>query len=184
MDDVILFDSTMKKKKKRQIRKSDENPIPPKEEIYTYDEMLHRVFDLIKTDTSKSSYVKPLQVQIPVVFKMGSKRVSWANFPQTCNSIQREPNHLMTYISTELGTTVNLAGDGKLVILGCFRPNQLESILQKYIAEYVTCKTCGSRDTMMEKENGVHFLKCCSSMCGSTRSVPPLRKSSRRNIDI
>jgi len=106
----------------------------------------------------------------------------WANFPAIVKALHRSPQHLLNFVIVELGTTANLDGTGRLVIRGRFIPKQLESLVRRYIAEYVICKTCGSRDTILKKENRLHFLECKSQMCGSTRSVPPLNKGYVHNI--
>ena len=39
--------------------------------------------------------------------------------------------------------------------------------MSRYIKEYVTCHTCGSPDTILNKETRLFFLQCmtCHSSC-------------------
>ncbi|KAG9640881.1 hypothetical protein KCU64_g12779, partial [Aureobasidium melanogenum] len=75
---------------------------------------------------------------------------------------------------SELGTSGSVAGQGQLVIKGRFQQKQLENVLRRYIVEYVTCKTCRSPDTELNKgENRLYFVTCNS--CGSRRSVSAIK---------
>jgi len=146
---------------------------------YSYDQLLKRAFDLIgQTKTEKPR----IKIPPPQAFRIGTSRTLWANFPQIAKALHRNPQHLLNFVIVELGTTANLDGNGRVVIKGRFMPKQLESLVRKYLTEYVICKTCGSRDTILKKENRLHFLECMSSVCGSTRTVPPLNKGYVHNI--
>jgi len=61
-----------------------------------------------------------------------------------------------------------------LVIKGRFQQKQIENVLRRYIVEYVTCKTCRSPNTKLEKgENRLYFVECLN--CGSRRSVTAIK---------
>eukprot|EP01087_Luapelamoeba_hula_P016939 TRINITY_DN526_c0_g1_i1.p1 TRINITY_DN526_c0_g1~~TRINITY_DN526_c0_g1_i1.p1 ORF type:complete len:317 (+),score=79.42 TRINITY_DN526_c0_g1_i1:82-951(+) len=140
---------------------------------YTYDALLKRAFDLI--GQSKPDKVRS-KIPYPQAFRIGTSRTLWANFPAIVKALNRLPQHLLNFVIVELGTTANLDASGRVVIKGRFLPKQLDSLVRKYLTEYVLCKTCGSRDTTLKKENRLHFLQCNSTVCGSTRSLPPLNK--------
>eukprot|EP01088_Endostelium_zonatum_P016955 TRINITY_DN4798_c0_g1_i1.p1 TRINITY_DN4798_c0_g1~~TRINITY_DN4798_c0_g1_i1.p1 ORF type:complete len:235 (-),score=60.85 TRINITY_DN4798_c0_g1_i1:72-722(-) len=142
-------------------------------QAYNYEFLLERAFSLIGKSGADSKSVK---VPLPQAYLVGTKKTLWANFPTICKAVQRNPQHLLTYVCIELGTTANLDGRGGLVITGRFMLKQLESLLRSYIAEYVKCKTCGTRDTTLKKENRLYFVECNSSLCGSKRTVPALNK--------
>lgn len=55
-----------------------------------------------------------------------------------------------------------------------------EQVLKHYIREYVICKVCKSYDTVMEKENRLHFVKC--SACNSRLSVAQIRQGFQAQI--
>lgn len=148
-------------------------------EDYSYETLLHRVFELVgdKPDQKRSK-----RVPLPEAYLVGTSKTLWSNFPAIVKALNRNPQHLLTYVIVELGTTANLDGSGRVVIKGRFMPKQLESLLKKYIDEYVVCKTCKGRDTVLKRENRLHFLVCQSTVCGSSRSVPPLNKGYVHNI--
>merc|ERR1711997_1416617 len=50
---------------------------------------------------------------------------------------------------------------------GRFQQKHIENVLRRYIKEYVTCHTCRSPDTILNKETRLFFLQCmtCHSSC-------------------
>lgn len=112
-----------------------------------------------------------IQFECPDVKRRGNS-IIWHNFDSCCKIINREPRHLLSFISIELKTTANV-GDKGLIIRGRYRVNQLEDLLRKYITEYVSCKACHSLDTILKKENRVEF-KCCNT-CHCKCSVATLK---------
>jgi len=145
-----------------------------KERDYTYSELLKRLYDRISSRTDQEGPLgQRRHIDPPEVGRVGTKRVAWINFYNNCKSVNRPPNHVLEFVLSELGTTGSIAADNKLIIRGRFQPKQLENLLKKYIAEYVTCKTCKSPDTTLKKENRLLF-KVCSS-CGSSTSVSPVQ---------
>ena len=75
----------------------------------------------------------------------------------------------------ELGTEGSIDGNQRLVIRGKYVPKYIESLLRKYIVEYVTCKMCRSPNTTLTKDSvsRLYFMHCDD--CGSSRSVAPIR---------
>ena len=75
----------------------------------------------------------------------------------------------------ELGTEGSIDGTQRLVIRGKFVPKYIESLLRKYIVEYVTCKMCRSPNTTLTRNsvNRLYILDC--EDCGSNRSVTVIK---------
>ena len=94
---------------------------------------------------------------------------------EICKKLRRQPDHLIQYIFTELGTNGSIDGNQRLIIKGRFQIKQIETLLRKYIIEYVSCKTCKSPDTNLIKENRLFFVNCES--CGSSRSVTAIKSA-------
>lgn len=88
--------------------------------------------------------------------------------PRTClccdsfplRRLHRQPDHLLQFLFAELGTSGSVDSSNALVIRGRFQQKQIESVLRRYIREYVTCRNCKSPDTILVKENRLHFLQC------------------------
>lgn len=188
--DAELFTKNMKKKKKKKrvtIEDSLENgqvenqkdedvdaqikagiPWAGTERDYTYEELLTRVFDIMKAKNpdmvgdKKRFVMKP-----PQVVRVGTKKSSFVNFSDICRMLHRQPEHLLAFLLAELGTSGSIDGQNMLIIKGRFQQKQIENVLRRYIKEYVTCHTCRSSETILHKENRLFFLQCesCQSRC-------------------
>ena len=49
----------------------------------------------------------------------------------------------------------------------------MENVLRRYVKEYVTCHTCRSPDTILQKDTRLFFLQC--ETCGSRCSVASIK---------
>merc|ERR1712080_457296 len=119
---------------------------------YTYDELLNRVFDIMKEKNpdivagSKRKFV----MRPPQVLRVGTKKTSFANFAEICKMLHRQPKHLPQFALAELGTSGSVDGNNQLIMKGRFQQKHIENVLRRYIKEYVTCHTCRSPDTILQ----------------------------------
>lgn len=74
-----------------------------------------------------------------------------------------------------MNTTGNLDGEGNLVLKGRWRPKQFESLLKKYIREYIECQNCHSPETTLTKDNATRLFFLTCKVCNSTRSVAQIK---------
>ena len=107
----------------------------------------------------------------PSIFlRIGTKKSGYQNFGVTCECLNRSPKHVLQYVLAETGTSGNLDGDAKQIILrGRFKPSHMENVLREYIKEYVQCGTCKSANTTLEKLDRLTFMSC--NDCSSRRTV-------------
>ncbi|KAJ8324364.1 hypothetical protein BDV3_005168 [Batrachochytrium dendrobatidis] len=142
---------------------------------YTYNELLTRVFNIIRLNNPERAQGGTVKYNIvaPQILKEGSKKTSFANLVDFCRRMRRTPDHLVQFLFAELGTSGSIDGNQRLIIKGKFQQKQIENVLKRYIVEYVTCKTCKSAETVLTKENRLFFLQCES--CGSSRSVSAIK---------
>ncbi|EJD01897.1 uncharacterized protein FOMMEDRAFT_141127 [Fomitiporia mediterranea MF3/22] len=142
---------------------------------YTYPELLHRFYNLLHAQNPSllSSAGKRYTIPPPSVHREGNKKSIFANVNDICKRMHRPLDHVTQFMFAEMGTTGSLDGSSRLVIKGRFQQKQLENVLRRYIVEYVTCKTCRSPDTVLQKENRIFFVSCES--CGSRRSVQTIK---------
>lgn len=142
---------------------------------YTYDELLNRVFDIMKEKNpdivagSKRKFV----MRPPQVLRVGTKKTSFANFAEICKMLHRQPKHLLQFALAELGTSGSVDGNNQLIMKGRFQQKHIENVLRRYIKEYVTCHTCRSPDTILQKDTRLFFLNC--ETCGSRCSVASIK---------
>lgn len=194
IDDLDLdidFSKTKKKKKKKNVddqQLDDDARDDDKENVedshgdwigsdrdYTYDELLERVFDIMreKNPSMVSGKKQKFIMRPPQVVRIGTKKTSFANFTEICKTLHRQPKHLLDFLLAELGTSGSVDGNSQLIIKGRFQQKQIENVLRRYIKEYVTCHTCRSPDTILQKDTRLFFLQC--ETCGSRCSVASIK---------
>ncbi|XP_062396264.1 eukaryotic translation initiation factor 2 subunit 2-like [Sardina pilchardus] len=139
------------------------------ERDYSYDELLNRVFNIMreKNPDMVAGEKRKFVMKPPQVVRVGTKKTSFVNFTDICKLLHRQPKHLLAFLLAELGTSGSIDGNNQLVIKGRFQQKQIENVLRRYIKEYVTCHTCRSPDTILQKDTRLYFLQCetCHSRC-------------------
>jgi len=141
-----------------------------------YDLLLSRFYSLLaqKDPDHASSGSRSYKIPPPQCLREGNKKTIFANIPEICKRMKRTDEHVTSYLFAELGTSGSVDGSKRLVIKGRFQQKQIENVLRRYIMEYVTCKTCRSPDTELNKgENRLYFITC--NKCGSRRSVTAIK---------
>ncbi|KAK7571933.1 hypothetical protein V9T40_014405 [Parthenolecanium corni] len=142
---------------------------------YTYDELLNRVFEIMreKNPDMVAGKKQKFIMRPPQVVRIGTKKTSFANFNEICKTLHRLPKHLLDFLLAELGTSGSVDGNNQLIIKGRFQQKQIENVLKRYIKEYVTCHTCRSPETILQKDTRLFFLQC--ETCGSRCSVASIK---------
>ncbi|XP_046360390.1 eukaryotic translation initiation factor 2 subunit 2-like isoform X1 [Haliotis rufescens] len=142
---------------------------------YTYDELLTRVFDIMreKNPDMVAGEKKKFVMRPPQVLRVGTRKSSFANFADICRLLHRQPKHVLAFLLAELGTSGSVDGNNQLIIRGKYNQKQIENVLRRYIKEYVTCHTCRSPDTLLQKDTRLFFLQC--ETCGSRCSVASIK---------
>ena len=142
---------------------------------YTYEELLDRVVSLLQANNPDLVEKKRRNIKPPQLTLMSSKKTLWINFQEICTMMQRPADHVFQFFMAELGTEGSIDGNQRLVIRGKYVPKYIESLLRKYVVEYVTCGMCRSPNTDLEKDSGSRLYFCKCRDCGSSRSVAPIR---------
>ncbi|KIO24107.1 hypothetical protein M407DRAFT_244564 [Tulasnella calospora MUT 4182] len=142
---------------------------------YTYSELLGRIVKTLRSQNPDLSAGgrKRYTIVPPSIHREGNKKTIFANVSEICKRMHRQPDHVIQFLFAELGTNGTVDGSQRLVIKGRFQQKQIETVLRRYIVEYVTCKICKSPDTLLSKENRLYFMTCES--CGSRRSVSAIK---------
>lgn len=141
---------------------------------YTYEDMLDRVMGILHAQNPDLIEKKRRTMKPPQLTRVGTKKTLWVNFQEICTMMQRSPQHVFQFFMAELGTEGSIDGNQRLVIRGKYVPKYIESLLRKYIVEYVTCQMCRSPNTDLTRDSAsrLHFCNCRD--CGSSRSVAPI----------
>ena len=142
---------------------------------YTYDELLEKVVDLLQTHNPQLVEKKKRNIKPPQLTFLSSKKTLWVNFQEICTMMQRSPDHVFSFFMAELGTEGSIDGNQRLIIRGKYVPKYIESLLRKYVVEYVTCEMCRSPNTELTRNASTRLYFCDCRDCGSSRSVAPIR---------
>ncbi|KAK1923849.1 domain found in IF2B/IF5-domain-containing protein [Papiliotrema laurentii] len=147
----------------------------------TYPELLKRFFSLLHAHNPELAGEKRRYTIVPPqVAREGTKKTVFANLMDICRRMHRQPEHVLQFLYSELGTQGSIDGAQRLIMKGRYTQKQIENVLRKYIVEYVTCKICKSSDTLLGKENRLYFITCES--CGSRRSVSAIKAGYQAQI--
>ena len=142
---------------------------------YSYTELLDRVIDLLHSNNPDLIEKKRRNMKPPQLTRVGTKKTLWVNFQEICTMMQRSPEHVFQFFMAELGTEGSIDGSQRLVIRGKYVPKYIESLLRKYIVEYITCQMCRSPNTELKKDSSTRLQFCICKDCASSRSVAAIR---------
>ncbi|KAH6661723.1 eukaryotic translation initiation factor 2 subunit beta [Verticillium dahliae] len=174
------LDLTMKKKKKKKVVKEDDEAGDAAAEDGGLDLSMKKEEEEGSSTLSQKnpdhalSGTKSYKIPPPQCVREGNKKTIFANIAEIAKRMKRTDEHVTQYLFSELGTSGSVDGSRRLVIKGRFQQKQIENVLRKYIIEYVTCKTCKSPNTELNKgENRLYFVNC--NNCGSRRTVTAIK---------
>ncbi|KAF8071367.1 Eukaryotic translation initiation factor 2 subunit beta [Scenedesmus sp. PABB004] len=143
---------------------------------YTYDELLDRVFGILRernpelTGERRRTVLKP-----PQVAREGTKKTVFTNFTDLCKAMNRNSEHVSAFLLAELGTSGSLDGQARLVCKGRFLPKSFETVLRRYVNEYVLCPGCKSVDTLLDKDSATRLMHLRCQQCGASRTVQAIK---------
>jgi len=146
-----------------------------KGEVYEYSELLTRLYQIIEDKNPTLGTQKKYVMKPPQVLRVGSKKVAWVNFAEICELMKRPPDHVTQFVLAEFGTEGSIAGDGQLILKGAYKDKHAESLLRKYIKEFVTCEMCKSPNTSLARDNStrLHVVSCGN--CGASRTATSIK---------
>lgn len=90
------------------------------------------------------------------------------NYKEIATALNRDPQHLLRYLSHEMATAGSFDG-ARAIFQGKFKSDTLERLIQLYAQQFVICPVCKRPDTKMIKEKRFSFLSC--EACGAKSSV-------------
>nr|WP_321496651.1 translation initiation factor IF-2 subunit beta [uncultured Methanolobus sp.] len=135
-----------------------------------YEALLDRaIANLPDMETTDARFVIPE----PKIMVEG-KTTILDNFNNIADVLNREPDHVMKYLTREMGTAGKIEGL-RAVFQGRFSKEQIQSNIEAYVEEFVMCSECGRPDTQLTKMDRVLVLKCAA--CGAHRPVKKRRAS-------
>ena len=143
---------------------------------YHYDELLGRVFGILREKNPALGEKAKTIIKPPQVLREGTKKTVFANLMEICNAMHRPKRTRHAVLVGELGTGGTLDGQQRLVLKGRFLPKVFEGVLRHYFIDYVICNMCKSSDTQLVKEQASRLSYCRCQACGASRSVGAIQR--------
>jgi translation initiation factor 2 subunit 2 len=99
--------------------------------------------------------------------RIGSRTIV-QNFKEIADRMNRDPHHLLKFLSKELATAATLDG-ARAIFQGVFKVQSMNRLLNIYAQRFVICPVCKRPDTKIDKQERYTFLVC--EACGARSSI-------------
>merc|ERR1712185_247296 len=143
--------------------------------VYTYEELLSRLYQIIEDKNPTLGAAKKYTLKPPQVVRVGSKKVGWVNFQEICDMMKRPTEHVTQFVLAEFGTEGSTTPDGQLILRGRYQPKHAESLLRKYIKEFVTCEMCKSANTKLQRDASTRLTTVTCENCNASRTASSIK---------
>lgn len=129
-----------------------------------YTKLLDSAMEKIPKKTSSGE-----RFELPAIqgVRMGSKTIV-QNFKEIADRMNRDPHHLLKFLSKELATAATIDG-ARAIFQGVFKVESMRRLLNIYTQRFVICPVCKRPDTKMDKQERFTFLTC--EACGARSSI-------------
>lgn len=135
-----------------------------KETDTIYDKILKRAKSQLPEHTRGDS-----RFEVPQPDSMvEGNRTFIRNFKDIAMALNREENHILKYLTTELGTNGNIEGS-RAIFQGKHARVQIQKLLDRYTKDFVLCGECGKPDTRFVHQGRVLVMRC--DACGATNAI-------------
>jgi translation initiation factor 2 subunit 2 len=134
---------------------------------FNYDDLLKRACEQMPEVSAKRERLEMPRIMIQTV----GMRTTIANFKEIADSLDRDPMHLLKFLTREMATAATFH-DSRAIFQGKFQRDSFERLLQRYLEGYVVCPVCKRPDTKIVKEKRLSFLVC--NACGAKSSIKQL----------
>jgi translation initiation factor 2 subunit 2 len=133
----------------------------------SYEDMLKRVYSKLP---SKAFKHKRFELPKPRSWIAGSRTIL-LNYKEVCDTLNRDPNAVLKFLSRELATAGHFEG-ARAFFQGRFHNSTFQRLVKKYADVFVVCPICDRPDTKVVKEKRLSFLVC--EACGARSSIRPV----------
>ena len=129
-----------------------------------YTKLLDSAMEKIPKRTSSCE-----RFELPAIqgIRMGNRTII-QNFKEIADRLNRDPNHLLKFLSKELATAATTDG-ARAIFHGVFKVQSMRRLLDIYTQRFVICPVCKRPDTKMDRQERYTFLTC--EACGARSSI-------------
>lgn len=133
-----------------------------------YESLLEKAYEkLPKVEITEERFQTP----VAEIMIQGNQTII-KNFSQICQTLRRNPKHLLKFLTKELASPGNF-DKIRAIFQSRIPQNIIQRKLESYVKDYVICKECKKPDTKLIREDRITFLKC--EACGAKASVKPVK---------
>jgi len=129
-----------------------------------YTKLLDTAIESIPKKTSTGERFELPQIQ---GVRVGSRTII-QNFKEIADRMNRDPRHLLKFLSKELATAATMDG-ARAIFQGVFKVESMNRLFTIYTQRFVICPVCKRPDTKMDKQERYTFLVC--EACGARSSI-------------
>jgi translation initiation factor 2 subunit 2 len=133
-------------------------------DLKEYEKNLERALSSVPKEKSGRDRFELTRLQVTLT----GNRTVITNFKEICDYLNRDPQHVLKFLSAELATAATIEG-GRIVFQGKFSDDGLTKLLNRYVQDFVICPACTRPDTKITKEGRISFLVC--EACGAKSSI-------------
>ena len=130
----------------------------------SYEELLKRAQAQLPKERSTGERFEVPRIRY---YRVGMRTII-NNFKEIADALNRDPRHLMKFLTYEMATAATLE-ETRITFKGKFPLDTLNRLLSIYIENFVKCPVCKRPDTKVAKEKRFSFLIC--DACGAKSSV-------------
>ena len=140
-------------------------PLEKKVFMKSYRELLERAKSKLPQERSTGERFEIPRVRSRTIART---RTIVHNFKEIADALNRNPQHLMKFLTNEMATAGSL-DKTRASFQGRFSSQTLERLLLAYTESFLKCPVCKRPDTRIVKEKRLFFLVC--EACGARSSV-------------
>jgi len=134
---------------------------------YDYDTLLKRARTQLPEVGSKRERLELPRLNYA---RIGMRTVIF-NFKEIADALDRDPQHLLKYLTGEMATAATIQGS-RVIFQGKFSEDTFHRLMERYLETFVVCPVCKRPDTKIVKEKRLSFLVCRA--CGAKSSIKQL----------
>jgi translation initiation factor 2 subunit 2 len=132
-----------------------------------YEKMLDEAYGELPQEVSKHERFEVPKVSCTT---FGARTIFY-NFKEVCDALNRDPVHVLRFLSKEMATAGTIDGN-RAIFQGKFESETCSRLIKRYVDEFVICPVCKRPDTKIVREKRLYFLVC--EACGARSSVKPV----------
>jgi translation initiation factor 2 subunit 2 len=115
-----------------------------------------------------------LKITLPVVNNQTNKKTVWANLYKILEEMNRskENDHFLKFLKDELDLSLSWKKnkDEGIIIDGIVKNKAIQTMLSKYIENYVVCKQCGSINSILKRNKVDRLWTFQCNSCNATEN--------------